>query len=82
MDVSLHETSFGEKNDTEEENVPKPLYGPPSNCTDLAKLGYTLNGYYLVNGSKININIEVVLCRFQLPSGVNESKLFFKVSNK
>ena len=71
---TFHENSG---NDNEDENVPKPFYGPPGNCVDLAKLGYTLNGYYLVNGSKSSSNIEVVLCRFQLPSGVNES-IFFK----
>jgi len=62
-----------EKNDTEEGNVPQQFYGPPNNCVDLSKLGYTLNGYYLVNGSKNSSNIEIVLCRFQLPPGVNES---------
>ena len=24
------------------------FYGPPANCSDLMKLGYTLNGFYLV----------------------------------
>jgi len=76
----LYENRGKEKNDTEgEENVTKPFYGPPSNCTDLAKLGYTLNGYYLVNGSKSSSNIEVVLCRFQLPLGVNESNIFLQL---
>ena len=73
----FNETSGKERNDTDEEqNVSKPFYGPPSNCADLAKLGYTLNGYFLVNGSKITKSIEVVLCRFQFPPGVNESKMF------
>ena len=76
--IIFYENSGKEKNDTEgEENVTKPFYGPPSNCTDLAKLGYTLNGYYLVNGSKSSSNIEVVLCRFQLPPGVNKSDIYF-----
>ena len=78
MYYHLMKRSGKEKNDTEEEqNVPKPFYGPPGNCTDLSKLGYTLNGYYLVNGSKSSSSIEVVLCRFQVPSGVNQSNLLF-----
>jgi len=72
-------TSLNEKNETEEENVLKPFYGPPSNCVELAKLGYTLNGYYLVNGSKSSSSIELVLCLFQLPPGVNESNLYIYI---
>jgi len=81
--LPLYQNSGKQKNDTEEEeNVPKPFYGPASNCVDLSKLGYTLNGYYLVNGSKSSSSIEVVLCRFQLPSpGVNNSNFSLKVSN-
>ena len=75
INVSFYETSGNEKNDTEEGNVPKPFFGPPGNCADLSKLGYTLNGYYLVNGSNSSNNIEIVLCRFQLPPGVNGSNI-------
>jgi len=75
-------TSGNEKTETEEEHVAKPFFGPPNNCVELAKLGYTLNGYYLVNASKISSKIEVVLCRFQLPSGVNESNICKKLINK
>jgi len=84
INISFHQTSGNEKNDTEEGNAQKPFYGPPSNCVDLSKLGYTLNGYYLVNGSKSSNNIEIVLCRFQLPPGVNESYIYihiFKIIN-
>ena len=78
------ENSGRDKNDTGQENIPKLFYGPPGNCADLSKLGYTLNGYYLVNGSKSSNSIEVVLCRFQLPSrgDNNDSNFSFKVSNK
>jgi len=69
----LNDKSGREKNSTGGQNVPKPFYGPPTNCSDLGKLGYTLNGYYLVNGAKIQNQIEVVLCRFQLAPGENES---------
>ena len=44
--------------------------GPPTSCSDMRKLGYTLNGYYLVNGIKDDFNrgkVKVVYCRFQLP---------------
>jgi len=45
------------------------FYGPASNCNELGRLGYTLNGYYLVKGKdeSIRISIEAVLCRFKLP---------------
>ena len=59
----------------EEKNIPKPFYGPPTNCIGLGKLGYTLNGYYLVKESNNGGQIEVILCRFQLPPlKNNESK--------
>jgi len=58
-----------------EKNITKPFYGPPTNCIELGKLGYTLNGYYLVKESNNGGQIEVILCRFQLPSlKNNESK--------
>ena len=73
------------KNDTEVTNPVKRFYSLPSNCSDLGRLGYTLNGFYLVNGTN-NRNIEIVLCRFQQP--VRENKgyktkcfLTFSISN-
>ena len=56
-----------EKNDSE---VVERFYGPPNSCTELNKLGYTLNGYYLVNGSASSHHIEFALCKF----GATESK--------
>jgi len=28
------------------------LYGPATSCVEISKLGYSLNGYYLVEGKK------------------------------
>ena len=62
-----------DKNETEEQKTVQRFYGPPGNCSELGKLGYTLNGYYLVNGSKSSRQIEIVLCRFKLPPGEKNS---------
>ena len=45
------------------------FYGPARNCEELGKIGYTLNGYYLVKGEdESNTNsVEAVLCQFELP---------------
>ena len=57
-----------------EENIEKEFYGPPTNCTELGQLGYTLNGYYLVNRSHTSKHIEIVLCRFEiLPSNYDST---------
>ena len=76
----MYDISGREKTSSEEQNIPKPFYGPPRSCSDLGKLGFTLNGYYLVNASISSTTIEVVLCRFQLPQGNNES--IFLMSDK
>ena len=53
----------------EENNL--QFYGPASNCGELGKLGYTLNGYYLVKNSdlhapsSIKAIVDVVYCQFQ-----------------
>ncbi len=44
-------------------------------------LGYTLNGYYLVNASHSSGTIEVVLCRFQLSPINNEGTKKRKAKN-
>jgi len=53
----------------EEAAVDTRFYGPASNCNELGKLGFTLNGYYLVKGKdeSISNSIEAVLCQFNLP---------------
>jgi len=47
------------------------FYGPPSNCSDLSQLGYTLNGYYLVNTADVlqSKQLETVYCAFKQPGG-------------
>ena len=63
-----------------EEESKKRFYGPARNCTELSKLGYTLNGYYLVIGDKSESNsleskhIKVVDCRFKKPYGKEGDK--------
>lgn len=48
------------------------FYGPAANCDELGKLGYTLNGYYLVKKMQQEMQnhegvIGVVYCLFQQP---------------
>ncbi len=50
------------------------IYNNPANCSDIGKLGYTLNGFYLVNGSDAFGRFGVAFCQFQLPQGAGESK--------
>lgn len=60
----------------------KRFYGPPANCSDLKKLGYTLNGYYLVKGSDVSSKgkIKVIFCRFKQPlSGEKLSNTIFSI---
>ena len=55
------------------------FYGPPTNCSDLSKLGYTLNGFYLIKSPLITnestTNIESVYCTFRQPKTFNASLL-------
>jgi len=48
------------------------FYGPPTNCSELSQLGYTLNGYYQVKSTNINdiIQVETVYCQFKQPEGI------------
>lgn len=62
------------KNDTN--NQISRFYGPPTNCSDLIKLGYTLNGFYLVKTNNTdntkdvhNLKTETVFCSFKQPEG-------------
>jgi len=50
------------------------FYGPPTNCSDLSRLGYTLNGYYLVKRVTDSFNaqvpnLETVYCSFKQQEG-------------
>jgi len=53
---------FDRSDDDEERTTKKPpplrFYGPPTNCSDLARLGYTLNGYYLVKHNNTNTTTD------------------------
>lgn len=61
---------YGSKNKTTKQTDRK-FYGPPSNCSDLSQLGYTLNGYYLVNTTDVPQlkQLEIVYCAFKQPEG-------------
>ncbi len=55
---------------------PRRFYGPPTNCSDLSELGYTLNGFYLVklgNNAEKSIQIETIYCAFQQPGRIFSS---------
>jgi len=68
-----------EKNSKENRNiVDTRFYGPASNCVEISKLGYTLNGYYLVKGKNQTKNnqVEVLGCRFKHPDGSKEGIIF------
>ena len=64
------------KDETEDDPKVNEFYGPPTSCEELSKLGYTLNGYYLVNSKPANnaiksseTKIETVYCAFKQPDG-------------
>jgi len=53
------------------------FYGPPHNCSELSKLGYTLNGFYQVKpfiSNRSNVDdftqLETIYCAFKQPGGV------------
>jgi len=56
---------------------PTRFYGPPTNCSDLSRLGYTLNGFYTIIPSPVNLSITTneitkvatVYCSFKQPEG-------------
>ena len=49
------------------------FYGQPSNCSDLSNMGYTLNGFYMVQPADHNngneTKLETIFCAFQQPEG-------------
>jgi len=61
--------SENQKKDTEENKVIERFYGPTNNCSVLKKLGYTLNGYNLVNNGTASSHhiLEISLCKFHQP---------------
>ena len=63
-------------NSTSDQSPIPKFYGPATNCSDLALLGYTLNGYYLVKPVANDINttlLETVYCSFKQPESFNSS---------
>jgi len=46
---------FRDKMEKETAAVDTRFYGPARNCNELGKLGYALNGYYLVKGKDESI---------------------------
>ncbi len=58
--------------------IPQPFFGPATNCSELSKLGYTLNGFYLVKPKvsptanttdNIVTKLDAVYCSFKQPEG-------------
>jgi len=63
-------------------NQQQRFYGPPTNCSDLARLGHTLNGFYTVSATsglvdlsyiKFISKLETVYCSFKQPEDFNSS---------
>ena len=61
------------KNKSEEQTV-QQINSNPTNCNDIGKLGYTLNGFYIVNGNDNTERFGVVFCQFKLPPGEGSRK--------
>ncbi len=60
--------------DRRNETEIRRFYGPPTNCSDLKLLGYTLNGYYQVkqadhSSNNDNTKLETIYCAFKQPEG-------------
>lgn len=62
-----------EVNKTAEQNVQR-INSNPADCNDIGMLGYTLNGYYLVNSSVTAGKFGVHFCQFKLPPGAFKSE--------
>jgi len=57
-----------------EQNVLVRRDSNPANCNDIEMIGYTLNGYYLVNSSDSAGRLGVSFCQFKLPPGAVRCK--------
>ena len=70
---------FRPKNETDYIPI-RRFYGPPTNCSELSELGYTLNGFYWVKAHQTENNgttkdgdkmqVEVIYCTFRHPEGI------------
>ena len=83
MFLSIHNTRKIDNGKISSNNPPgnqrDRFFGPPTNCSDLARLGYTLNGFYTVTLSRMidlsntikdkPIKLEIVYCLFMQPEG-------------
>lgn len=63
------------------------FYGPPTNCFDLARIGFTLNGYYVVNAEEGSTtdnktNPEVIYCAFKQQYAVQATNPYDKLVEK
>jgi len=67
-------SSQKEENKTADQKVLLRRESNPANCNDIGLLGYTLNGYYLVNSSDTAGQFGVVFCQFKLPPGAVRCK--------
>jgi len=69
---------------------PPRFYGPPTNCSDLTRLGYTLNGFYLVKAASSNnstknpvsneTHIKTIFCAFKQEGAFNASLVEKRIS--
>jgi len=58
--------------DEREGQIDQKFYGPATSCDELGKIGYTLNGYYIVKAKPQSIvrsshKFEIVYCQFYQP---------------
>lgn len=62
---------YGDRNNKTENQIHNKFYGPPTNCSELSLLGYTLNGYYQVKSGDISniAQVDIVYCSFKQPDG-------------
>jgi len=60
---------MGKKRGDDDDPPIRRFYGPPTNCSDLSLLGYTLNGYYLVKpvSETLDTLSETIYCAFKQP---------------
>ena len=74
INVFYFYSSQKEENKTVRQNVPLRRNSNPANCDDIGLIGYTLNGYYLVNSSETAGRFGVSFCQFKLPPGAVRRK--------
>jgi len=85
--------TYSRKNETDQQYHNR-FYGPPTNCYDLTRLGYTLNGYYLVkpnntettiinnSGNGKNTKLRTIFCAFKQEGIFDESRVENVVSSQ